>query len=42
MDIHEFKIEDQNDTGQRIDKLLPEYNSDWSRTQIQDWIKEIL
>ncbi|PKI12495.1 RluA family pseudouridine synthase [Staphylococcus shinii] len=42
MDIHEFKIEDQNDTGQRIDKLLPEYNSDWSRTQIQDWIKENL
>lgn len=42
MDIHEFKIEDQNDTGQRIDKLLPEYNSDWSRTQIQDWIKEDL
>ena len=42
MEIHEFKIEDQNDTGQRIDKLLPEYNSDWSRTQIQDWIKENL
>lgn len=42
MEIHEFKIEDQNDTGQRIDKLLPEYNSDWSRTQIQDWIKEHL
>lgn len=42
MDIHEIKIEDQNDTGQRIDKLLPEYNSDWSRTQIQDWIKEDL
>ncbi|WP_336832074.1 RluA family pseudouridine synthase [Staphylococcus pseudoxylosus] len=42
MEIHEYKIEDQNDTGQRIDKLLPEYNSDWSRTQIQDWIKENL
>ncbi|PHK50669.1 RluA family pseudouridine synthase [Staphylococcus edaphicus] len=42
MDIHEFKIEDPQDTGQRIDKLLPEYNSDWSRTQIQDWIKASL
>ncbi|PTI44425.1 RluA family pseudouridine synthase [Staphylococcus xylosus] len=42
MEIHEYKIEDQKDTGQRIDKLLPEYNSDWSRTQIQDWIKENL
>ena len=23
----------------RVDKLLPELNSDWSRNQIQDWIK---
>ncbi|SCS97607.1 RluA family pseudouridine synthase [Staphylococcus caeli] len=40
MDTHEFKIEQQDDVGQRIDKLLPEYQSEWSRTQIQDWIKE--
>ena len=42
MDIHEFKIENPEDTGQRIDKLLPEYHSEWSRTQIQDWIKASL
>ncbi|NWK84366.1 RluA family pseudouridine synthase [Staphylococcus sp. GSSP0090] len=42
MDIHEFKIENPEDVGQRIDKLLPEYNSEWSRTQIQDWIKASL
>ncbi|MDW4342163.1 RluA family pseudouridine synthase [Staphylococcus saprophyticus] len=42
MDIHEFKIENPEVTGQRIDKLLPEYHSEWSRTQIQDWIKASL
>src|SRR5699024_1187197 len=42
MTIHEFKIENQDDVGQRIDKVLPEFNSDWSRTQIQDWIKASL
>ncbi|MBN6202734.1 RluA family pseudouridine synthase [Staphylococcus saprophyticus] len=42
MDIHQFKIENPEDTGQRIDKLLPEYHSEWSRTQIQDWIKASL
>ncbi|MDW4397751.1 RluA family pseudouridine synthase [Staphylococcus saprophyticus] len=42
MDIHQFKIENPEDTGQRIDKLLPEYYSEWSRTQIQDWIKASL
>ncbi|MGV3095596.1 MULTISPECIES: RluA family pseudouridine synthase [Staphylococcus] len=42
MKTHEFKIEDQAYVGQRIDKLLPEYNNDWSRSQIQDWIKEDL
>ncbi len=26
-------------TGMRVDKLLPELNNDWSRNQIQDWIK---
>lgn len=42
MGIHQFKIENPEDTGQRIDKLLPEYHSEWSRTQIQDWIKASL
>ncbi|PTI69605.1 RluA family pseudouridine synthase [Staphylococcus succinus] len=42
METHEFKIENPEETVQRIDKLLPEYNSDWSRTQIQDLIKESL
>ncbi|MDK9851002.1 RluA family pseudouridine synthase [Staphylococcus equorum] len=39
MTIHEYKIENKDDADQRIDKVLPEFNSDWSRTQIQDWIK---
>ena len=39
MTIHEYKIENKDDAGQRIDKVLPEFNSDWSRTQIQDCIK---
>lgn len=26
----------------RIDKLLPEFNNEWSRSQIQDLIKEDL
>ncbi|MQI62264.1 RluA family pseudouridine synthase, partial [Escherichia coli] len=32
-------ITDKEQTGMRVDKLLPELNSDWSRNQIQDWIK---
>lgn len=39
MSNHEFIIEQANLSGQRIDKVLPELNSEWSRTQIQDWIK---
>jgi 23S rRNA pseudouridine1911/1915/1917 synthase len=39
---HEFKIENQELVGQRIDKLLPEFNNEWSRSQIQDLIKEDL
>ncbi|MDU0422963.1 RluA family pseudouridine synthase [Staphylococcus haemolyticus] len=42
MKIHEFKIENQELVGQRIDKLLPEFNNEWSRSQIQDLIKEDL
>lgn len=40
MEFHEFNIEDPANAGQRIDKLLPEFNTEWSRTQMQDWIKE--
>lgn len=39
MNTFEFKIETQEEVGNRIDKYLPELNSDWSRNQIQDWIK---
>jgi 23S rRNA pseudouridine1911/1915/1917 synthase len=40
MVMHEFKIENAVNAGQRIDKVLPEFNNEWSRTQMQDWIKE--
>lgn len=40
MQKHEFKIDDATIELQRIDKVLPQFNSDWSRSQIQDWIKE--
>ncbi|MES5935793.1 RluA family pseudouridine synthase [Mammaliicoccus lentus] len=39
MNTFEFKIETEQEAGIRIDKLLPELNPDWSRSQIQDWIK---
>lgn len=39
METYEFNITDKEQTGMRVDKLLPELNSDWSRNQIQDWIK---
>lgn len=42
MKTHEFKIENQELVGQRIDKLLPEFNNEWSRSQIHDLIKEDL
>ncbi|MCD8905278.1 RluA family pseudouridine synthase [Staphylococcus chromogenes] len=40
MVTHEFKIEDTALDMQRIDKVLPLLNQDWSRSQVQDWIKE--
>lgn len=40
MQKHEFKIEDASLVLQRIDKVLPQFNQEWSRSQIQDWIKE--
>lgn len=36
----DYQITEDEHVGQRIDKFLPEQNSDWSRSQIQDWIKE--
>jgi len=39
LNTFEFKIETENEIGVRIDKLLPDLNPDWSRNQIQDWIK---
>ncbi|EHJ07052.1 RluA family pseudouridine synthase [Staphylococcus simiae] len=39
MEIYEYQISDQSQTGSRIDKILPELNQEWSRNQIQDWIK---
>lgn len=42
METYEYQISDSDYVGQRLDKVLPELNSDWSRSQIQDWIKEDL
>ncbi|HCT0586534.1 TPA: RluA family pseudouridine synthase [Staphylococcus pseudintermedius] len=33
-------MEDATHHLQRIDKILPEFNSEWSRSQLQEWIKE--
>ncbi|PTH18588.1 RluA family pseudouridine synthase [Staphylococcus auricularis] len=40
METHEFKIDNEAYVGQRIDKCLTAFNQDWSRTQIQDMVKE--
>ncbi|GGG86704.1 RluA family pseudouridine synthase [Staphylococcus pragensis] len=42
METHEYKIDNNELVGQRIDKLLSDFNGEWSRSQIQDWIKEEL
>ncbi|WP_287174520.1 RluA family pseudouridine synthase [Staphylococcus sp.] len=42
MEKHEFKITDERRVGQRIDKFLSVSNDAWSRSQLQDWIKEDL
>lgn len=36
-----FEVQEE-EVGQRIDKYLTEMNEDWSRNQIQDWIKNDL
>ncbi|EGQ2821867.1 TPA: RluA family pseudouridine synthase [Staphylococcus pseudintermedius] len=40
MEKHIFNIEEATHHLQRIDKILPEFNSEWSRSQLQEWIKE--
>lgn len=40
MEKHIFNIEDATHHLQRIDKILPEFNSEWSRSQLQEWIKD--
>lgn len=35
----EYNIQ-SNDAGQRIDKVLASFDEDWSRSQIQSWIKD--
>ncbi|TDM15032.1 RluA family pseudouridine synthase [Macrococcus bovicus] len=38
MQTFNFEVQEE-EVGQRIDKYLTDSNSDWSRNQIQDWIK---
>ncbi|TDM03949.1 RluA family pseudouridine synthase [Macrococcus carouselicus] len=38
MQTFNYEIQEE-EVGQRIDKYLTDSNSDWSRNQIQDWIK---
>ena len=40
MGNYNFNIIEQSQVGQRIDKLVSDLNKDWSRSQLQDWIKE--
>ncbi|MCU5745731.1 RluA family pseudouridine synthase [Staphylococcus sp. SQ8-PEA] len=40
MEKHTFHIEDERYQGVRIDKVLPDFNSTWSRSEMQEWIKE--
>ena len=37
-----LKLKTKSLLDKRIDKLLPEFNNEWSRSQIQDLIKEDL
>lgn len=40
METYKYKITNESHVGQRIDKLLSDFNKEWSRSQLQDWIKE--
>lgn len=39
MDIVDLRVTEEH-KNERIDKLLSSYNEEWSRTQVQQWIKE--
>jgi len=39
MEPFEIEITDEHEKG-RIDKVLSDINADWSRTQIQQWVKD--
>jgi len=40
LETYKYKITNESHVGQRIDKLLSDFNKEWSRSQLQDWIKE--
>ncbi|KXH79916.1 RluA family pseudouridine synthase [Sporosarcina sp. HYO08] len=39
MEVVEIKVTEEQ-AGSRIDKFLTESNADWSRTQVQQWLKD--
>ncbi|MEB1810015.1 MAG: RluA family pseudouridine synthase [Bacillaceae bacterium] len=39
MEQYEYKINEEQ-VSERIDKLMTTFNPDWSRTQVQQWIKD--
>ncbi|MFB6466568.1 RluA family pseudouridine synthase [Cytobacillus sp. Hz8] len=39
MEIREYTVQ-ETEIGERMDKFLSVQNEDWSRTQVQQWIKE--
>ncbi|MFV8827078.1 RluA family pseudouridine synthase [Alkalihalobacterium sp. APHAB7] len=39
MEQYEFKINEEQ-VSERIDKLMTTFNPEWSRTQVQQWIKD--
>ncbi|WP_071459378.1 RluA family pseudouridine synthase [Bacillus massilinigeriensis] len=39
MKKNEFNIS-ENEAGERIDKVISAYNEEWSRSQVQQWIKD--
>lgn len=41
METYEFNITDKEQTGMRVDKLLPELNSDWSVTRYKIGLKQV-
>lgn len=41
METYEFNITDKEQTGMRVDKLLPELNNDWSVTRYKIGLKQV-